>query len=96
MDDLETLELVVWRDAHFSLDDDRDQDDYLVRTVGWVSEDGRFLRVESERLPDDDGARAVSRIPLGMVVERFPLTFGPTYGEDVSPQTGAKPQEGRF
>jgi hypothetical protein len=64
------LELVTWRDAHFSLDDENSEDDFLVETVGWTSEDGRFLRVEGEHLPDDRGARAVSRIPLGMVVGR--------------------------
>ena len=69
----DALELVVWRDAHFSLDDENSDEDFLVETVGWTEPDGRFLRVESEHLPDDRGARSVTRIPLGMVVFRHPL-----------------------
>lgn len=67
------LELVTWRDAHFSLDDTEDCEDFLVETVGWVDADGRFLRVEGEHLPEDRGSRCVTRIPLGMVVGRTVL-----------------------
>ena len=67
------LELVTWRDAHFSLDDTESDDDFLVETVGWASDDGRFLRVVGENLPDDRGSRCVTRIPYGMVVARVVL-----------------------
>ena len=72
-------ELVYWRDAHFSLDDfSETPEDYIVKTVGWVKEEGHFLRIESERLPRGDGARAVSRVPRENVVRRVPLTESPT------------------
>jgi hypothetical protein len=77
------LELVTWRDAHFSLDDTESDEDFLVETVGWASEDGRFLRVEGEHLPDDRGSRSVTRIPLGMVVGRTvlaPVAVSPGQG----------------
>jgi hypothetical protein len=66
------LELVTWRDAHFSMNDDLDDEDFLMQTVGWASIDGRWLRIESERKPDGD-ARAVTRVPLENVVERLVL-----------------------
>jgi hypothetical protein len=63
------LELVTWRDAHFSINDDFDEDDYLMQTPGWTSIDGRFLKIEGERQPDGS-ARAVTRVPLENVVRR--------------------------
>jgi hypothetical protein len=66
------IELIRWRDSHFSLDDDQDGDDYLVETVGWTKPDGKFLRIEGEHLPGDD-SRAVSRIPYENIVARIPL-----------------------
>lgn len=65
------IELVYWRDAHFTKDDfDTEPQDYIMRTVGWVRVSGRFLRIESERQPNGDGARSVTRVPLENVVRR--------------------------
>lgn len=67
------IELVTWRDAHFSLTDDfREEDDYLMETVGWVRVDGRWLRIEGEHGPDDT-VRQVTRVPLENVINREPL-----------------------
>ena len=65
------IERVTWRDAWFDFDDSTDHGDYMVETVGWVSEEGRFLRIESEHIPD--GARAVTRVPIECVANREPL-----------------------
>lgn len=65
-----TLVVIRWRDAHFDFDQrDDPHEDYLVETVGWILERGdRFLTVAGERLPHDDGFRAVSHIPLVCIV----------------------------
>ena len=70
------LELVRWRDAHYSFDgfDDDGEEDYILELVGWTETKGRWLQVESEHLPNDDGARCVTRIPMENVIERIPLT----------------------
>jgi hypothetical protein len=65
------IELVLWRDSYFDLDDEPDQGDYIMGTVGWVREDGRFLRVESEHGPH--GPRAITHIPVENVTKRTPL-----------------------
>ena len=67
------IELVTWRDAHFSFEDDEDSEDFLVETVGWVVDDpdSRFLRIESEHTPG--GARAVTRVPRENITQRIPL-----------------------
>jgi hypothetical protein len=65
--------LVVWRDAHFDFewDETDDRADYLVETVGWVVRDGpKFLSLAHERLPNGDGWRAVTHIPLGDIETR--------------------------
>jgi hypothetical protein len=68
------IELVVWRDAHaFREEPNEAPDDYLIETVGWVEEDGRWLRIIQEVLPDDDGRRGVTRVPIENVVQRIPL-----------------------
>lgn len=80
-DDVETpeapeypLALVVWRDAFFDFDrklDEETRPDYLVHTVGFVLADGpTFVSLAQEVLPDDDGFRAVTHIPLA-IVERI-------------------------
>jgi hypothetical protein len=64
------LVVVTWRDAWFDFADDEVRDDYLVRTVGFVVADGpRFVSVAQELLPDEDGFRAVTHIPRGMITE---------------------------
>lgn len=68
------LVLVVWRDAFFDFDrkpDDEPRADYLVHTVGFLLSDGpTFVSLAQEVLPDDDGYRAVTHIPLA-IVERL-------------------------
>lgn len=65
------LVLVTWRDAWFDFDGgdpDGGRADYLVRTVGFlVRRDTRFLSVAQEILPDGDGFRAVTHIPVSVV-----------------------------
>lgn len=65
-----SLVVVTWRDAYFDFDFDSRRDDYLVRTVGFVvdSDSDTFLSVAAEELPHDDGWRAVTNIPISLVV----------------------------
>ena len=67
------LVLVTWRDAFFDFERDAgtlDRADYLVRTVGFLLERGpRFLRLAQEVLPDGEGFRAVTHVPV-TVIER--------------------------
>ena len=68
------LAMVEWHDAWFDLDQEGPDDcrnDYLVRTVGFlVGEGPRFLSLAQELLPDGEGLRAVTHIPLP-IVERI-------------------------
>jgi hypothetical protein len=68
------LAMVEWHDAWFDLDlesPDGCRQDYLVRTVGFlVSEGPRFVSLAQEVLPDGEGLRAVTHIPLP-IVERI-------------------------
>ena len=68
------LVLVIWRDAWFDFDQKDDEDaraDYLVHTVGFLLSEGpRFVSVAQEVLPEGDGYRAVTHIPLA-IVERI-------------------------
>lgn len=63
---------VFWRDAaqHFDLKSLNDlPDDYIVKTLGYVLEDGeRFFVIAQEILPRSDGYRGVAVIPQEMVV----------------------------
>jgi len=65
------LVLVTWRDAFFDFErgaDDRDRTDYLVRTVGFLVRRGpRFVTLAQEVLPDGEGYRAVTHVPLPVV-----------------------------
>jgi hypothetical protein len=65
------LVLVTWRDAWFDFDEPDPQDaraDYLVSTVGFLVRQGpRFVSVAQEILPDGDGFRAVTHIPVAVV-----------------------------
>jgi hypothetical protein len=75
------LALVVWRDAFFDFDrkpEDETRPDYLVHTVGFVLADGpTFVSLAQEVLPDDDGFRAVTHIPLAIVERIEYLTTSP-------------------
>ena len=68
------LVLVTWRDAWFDFDEPDPEDvrpDYLVNTVGFLVRQGsRFVSIAQEILPDGDGFRAVTHIPVS-VVERM-------------------------
>jgi hypothetical protein len=63
--------LVTWRDAFFDFEGDGetlDRADYLVRTVGFLVARGpRFIRVAQEVLPDGEGYRAVTHVPVSVV-----------------------------
>jgi hypothetical protein len=68
---------VTWRDAWFDFDEPDPQDaraDYLVSTVGFLVRRGpRFVSVAQEVLPDGDGFRAVTHIPVAVVEKISPL-----------------------
>jgi len=73
------LALVEWQDAWFDHDqrsiEDR-RDDYLVRTVGFLIDQGPgVISVAQELLPDGEGFRAVTHIPAA-VVQRI-VRIGP-------------------
>ena len=65
------LVLVTWRDAWFDFEEPDPEDvraDYLVKTVGYMVRRGpRFVSVAQEILPDGDGFRAVTHIPVAVV-----------------------------
>ena len=71
------LVLVTWRDAWFDFDEPDPEDaraDYLVSTVGFLVRQGpRFVSVAQEVLPDGDGFRAVTHIPVAVVEKISPL-----------------------
>jgi hypothetical protein len=65
------LVIVTWRDAWFDFDEPDPEDarsDYLVRTVGFLVRRGpRFVSIAQEILPDGDGFRAVTHVPVAVV-----------------------------
>lgn len=65
------LVLVIWRDAYFDFelgDIEEARPDYLVHTAGFLLAEGpRFVSLAQEILPDDDGYRAVTHIPIGLI-----------------------------
>lgn len=73
---MEKLELVLWRDAWFDFDQSNDdREDYIVKTVGWVIHEGpHYLSVAQEKLPIDDGWRAVTHIPVAVIIDRMEVT----------------------
>ena len=68
---------VTWHDAWFDFDQPDADDvraDYLVTTVGFLLRHGpRFLSIAQETLPDGDGYRAITHIPLSVVETMSPL-----------------------
>jgi hypothetical protein len=78
------LVLVSWHDAWFDFEEADPADcrtDYLVRTVGFLVNQGpRFLSIAQEVLPDGDGFRAVTHIPVSIVEELTTLAPGPDQG----------------
>jgi hypothetical protein len=71
------LVLVTWRDAWFDFDvadPEETHADYLVRTVGFLVRRGpRFVSIAQEVLPDGDGFRAITHIPVEIVASMVPL-----------------------
>jgi hypothetical protein len=65
------LVVVIWRDAFFDFDQANVDDvrpDYLVHTTGFLLAEGpTFVSLAQEVLPDGDGYRAVTHIPLSIV-----------------------------
>lgn len=65
------LVLVIWRDAWFDFEEsdaDDARSDYLVTTVGFLVRRGpRFVSIAQEILPDGDGFRAITHIPVAVV-----------------------------
>ncbi len=78
------LVLVSWHAAWFDFEEADPQDcrtDYLVRTVGFLVNEGpRFLSIAQEVLPDGDGFRAVTHIPISIVEEVTTLVAEPDRG----------------
>jgi len=74
------LVVVIWRDAFFDFDQAHVDDvrpDYLVHTVGFLLADGpTFVSLAQEVLPDGDGYRAVTHIPVSIVHEIVRLEPG--------------------
>ena len=72
------LVVVTWRDAFFDFDQKDPEDcraDYLVHTVGFLLSEGpKFVSLAQEVLPDGDGFRAVTHIPLSIVERVAQLT----------------------
>lgn len=79
------LAMVEWHDAWFDVDlegPDGCRQDYLVHTVGFlISEGPRFVSLAQEVLPDGEGLRAVTHIPLP-IVERVIRLQRSTDGHD--------------
>ncbi|MEA2520420.1 MAG: hypothetical protein QOI81_66 [Actinomycetota bacterium] len=75
------LVLCLWHDAFFDFqetDPEDCRDDYVVRTVGYLVNEGpRFLSIAQELLPDEDGFRAVTHIPRSIVESIVHLYAGP-------------------
>jgi hypothetical protein len=82
------LVLVIWRDAFFDFDQSDPDDvrpDYLVHTVGFLLTQGpKFISLAQEVLPDGDGYRAVTHIPLS-IVERI-VRLEPDVGAEAQTQ----------
>ena len=74
------LVVVIWRDAFFDFDQADAEDvrpDYLVHTVGFLLSEGpTFVSLAQEVLPDGDGYRAVTHIPISIVHRIVPLQPG--------------------
>lgn len=66
---------VLWRDAWFDFEETEERTDYLVETVGWIVGDSpKFLSIAQERLPNGDGFRAITHIPVSCIVTRKEIT----------------------
>jgi hypothetical protein len=65
------LVAITWTDAWFDFDQAEDEEprgEYLVTTVGFLVRNGpRFVSVAQELLPEGDGFRAITHIPVAVV-----------------------------
>ena len=63
--------MVEWQDAWFDqdqTDEDEFRTDYLVRTMGFLIDEGpHVVTVAHEVLPEGDGFRAVTHIPVPII-----------------------------
>lgn len=86
------LVLITWRDAWFDFEESDPRDahgDYLVSTVGWLIREGpRFVSIGQEVLPHGDGFRAITHIPVSVIVDRVSLSL-PITLEVVEPDVSA-------
>lgn len=74
---LKVLVCVTWRDAFFDFEygDEGRRADYLVETTGYlIAEDELFVSLAQERLPEGDGHRAITNIPVATITKREVLT----------------------
>lgn len=87
------LVLVVWRDAWFDFDEPEPENvrsDYMVTTVGFLVRRGpRFLSIAQEILPDGDGYRAVTHIPVTIVQSINSLDVGKELKDDQKKEAGS-------
>lgn len=62
---------VVWTDAYFEVDEESDDNfDYCVTTYGVIlGYHGKFLKLASEVLPNGEGFRAITHIPVANVLK---------------------------
>lgn len=71
---------LIWRDAYFDFEQkhaEDKRDDYLVKTCGFfLGADEDFIHLAGEILPDSDGFRAVTHIPIEMIEEVAVCTGG--------------------
>ncbi len=74
------LVLVRWHDAWFDSDQQSPEDwrtDYVVQTVGFLVRKGpKIVSVAQELLPDGDGFRAVTHIPVATIESITTLSPG--------------------
>lgn len=64
------LVIVEWHDAWFDVDLESVEcrrPNYLVRTMGFLLSDGPVVSVAQEMLPDGEGFRAVTHVPVSLV-----------------------------
>ena len=62
------LVVFTWLDAY--MNDEDVPTDYPVRTAGWVvNNEGGYVSIAAEELPSEDGYRAVTHVPVPLMVE---------------------------
>lgn len=90
MPELNDLVLVIWRDAWYDPDESAPADwraDYPIETVGILARNDGVVSVAQEKLPDEEGYRAVTHIPREMVEEIRCLTIQSSTTERTIPPT---------